>query len=79
MAEVRAGEYKDRGCQPMMLFWYVEEGECVQEGQDLCEVESARGAALIQAPANGTLVEICVHEAEPVTSGQLLGRIEPVP
>ncbi|NCP33857.1 MAG: dihydrolipoamide succinyltransferase, partial [Armatimonadetes bacterium] len=57
------------------LFWYPEVGDHVEEGQDLCEIETAKAAFVIAAPAMGTLVEICVREGEPVGSEQLLGRI----
>ena len=74
--EVRAEPFDERGCEPMMLFWYPEVGDRVQQGDDLCEIETAKAAFVIAAPATGTLVEICVGEGEPVKSEQLLGRIE---
>ena len=77
VVEFRAEEFDDKGCEPMMLFWYVEEGDRVEAGQDLCEVESAKAAFVLTAPVGGTLAEICVRESEPVGSGQLLGRIRP--
>jgi pyruvate/2-oxoglutarate dehydrogenase complex dihydrolipoamide acyltransferase (E2) component len=75
VVEFRAEEFDERGCEPILLFWYVEEGAPVEEGQELCEVESAKAAFVLTAPASGTLSEICVGESEPVGSGQLLGRI----
>jgi pyruvate/2-oxoglutarate dehydrogenase complex dihydrolipoamide acyltransferase (E2) component len=75
LLEFRAEEFDERGCEPILLFWYVEEGDAVGEGQELCEIESAKAAFVLTSPAAGTLAEICVHETEPVGSGQLLGRI----
>ena len=75
VVEVRAEEFDEAGCEPMLLFWYVEEGDPVAEGQELCEVESAKAAFVLTAPAAGMLAEILVRESEPVGSGQLLGRI----
>ena len=74
--EVRAEAFDERGCEPMMLFWYPQVGDRVEEGQDLCEIETAKAAFVIAAPATGSLVEICVGEGEPVKSEQLLGRME---
>jgi pyruvate dehydrogenase E2 component (dihydrolipoamide acetyltransferase) len=75
VVEIRADEFDDSGCEPMMLFWYVEVGDEVTEGQELCEVETAKAVFVIEAPTAGTLIEICVPETDAVDSGQLLGRI----
>ena len=72
---ITAMEFDDRGCEPMLLFWYVSEGETVAEGQDLCEIESAKGVFVIPAPAAGAVASILVRETEPVTSGQELGAL----
>lgn len=76
LVDILAEEYdKDSGCEPMLLFWYVEPGQRVTEGQDLCEVESAKAVVVITAPATGVLEEVLVIEGDPVASGQLLGRM----
>jgi pyruvate/2-oxoglutarate dehydrogenase complex dihydrolipoamide acyltransferase (E2) component len=75
--EVRADEWEEAGCEPLVLFWYVNAGDPVVEGQDLCEIESAKAVTVVTAPAEGTLAEILVGEGEPVTSGQVLGLIQP--
>jgi pyruvate/2-oxoglutarate dehydrogenase complex dihydrolipoamide acyltransferase (E2) component len=59
----------------MVLFWYVNAGEPAVEGQDLCEIESAKAVVVVTAPASGTLEEVLVAEGEPVASEQVLGRI----
>ena len=76
LVDIRAQEFDDRGCEPMLLFWYGDVGDAVAEGQDLCEIETAKAVFVIQAPAGGTLAEILVAEGEPVESGQVLGRVE---
>lgn len=75
LVEVRASAYDDPGCEPMLLFWYAGEGEPVFEGQDLCEIESAKAVVVVTAPATGTLSEVLVAEGEQVSSEQLLARI----
>ena len=75
LVEVRAEKFDERGCEPMLLFWYPEVGDHVEEGQDLCEIETAKAAFVIAAPATGILAEVSVHEGEAVGSEQLLGRI----
>ena len=76
LVDILAGEYEEgAGCEPMLLFWYVQPGERVLEGQELCEVESAKAVVVIPAPVEGTLAEIVVREGEAVGSAQVLGRI----
>ena len=77
MIEIRGEEFDEgMGCEPMLLFWYAAEGDAVVEGQDLCEIESAKAVVVVTAPADGVLAEICVKETEPVGSGELLARLE---
>lgn len=75
--EIRAEEYgADSGCEPMLLFWYVEPGSTVVEGQDLCEIESAKAVVVVTAPASGVLAEILIAEGSAVDSGHLLARLK---
>lgn len=75
LVDVRAERYDDPGCEPMLLFWYVQVGDPVEQGQDLCEVETAKSVVVLNAPVTGTVEEILVREGEPVASEQVLGRI----
>ena len=76
LVDICADNYDDPGCQPMLLFWYVNVGDHVEKGQDVCEVETAKAVVVMAAPASGTLVEILVGEGDAVESGQTLARIE---
>ena len=76
LVEIRAEKFDDAGCEPMLLFWYVEAGDRVAEGQELCEVETAKAVFVLTAPAAGILREVCVTEGGAVESEQVLGRIE---
>lgn len=76
LVEVRAPQYdRDSGCEPMLLFWYAQPGDTVVEGQDLCEIETAKAVVVIAAPCGGVLQEIVVGEGQAVESEQLLARI----
>ena len=78
LVEVRGEEYDDgMGCEPMLLFWYVNDGDAVIEGQDLCEIESAKAVFVITAPVTGTLEQILCTETAAVESGHLLATIRP--
>jgi 2-oxoisovalerate dehydrogenase E2 component (dihydrolipoyl transacylase) len=77
LVDICADEYDEAsGCEPMLLFWYVQVGDRVVEGQDLCEVESAKAVVGFCAPVSGVVSEILVHETEAVASGQVLARIQ---
>ena len=78
LVEVRGQEYDESmGCEPMLLFWYVNEGDAVTEGQDLCEIESAKAVFVITAPVTGALEQILCPETAAVESGHLLATIRP--
>jgi len=76
LVDILGEEYDENGgCEPMLLFWYVQVGDSVAEGQDLCEVESAKAVVVITAPTSGVLSELFANEGDAVASGQVLGRI----
>jgi pyruvate/2-oxoglutarate dehydrogenase complex dihydrolipoamide acyltransferase (E2) component len=78
LVSIQAEPYDENsGCEPMLLFWYVEQGQPVVEGQELCEIESAKAVFVITAPCSGTLAEVLVHEGDAVESAHVLGRICP--
>ena len=57
-------------------FWYVEEGEMLQEGQDLVELVTDKAAFTVPAPAAGTLKSILTREGDKVKVGQPMAVIE---
>jgi pyruvate/2-oxoglutarate dehydrogenase complex dihydrolipoamide acyltransferase (E2) component len=75
--EVNAKRFDpERGCAPMLLFWYVEEGARVDEADSLAEVETAREVYVVHAPTSGVLSRILVREGEGIDPGQTLALIE---
>ncbi len=61
-----------------VLFWKVEKGDSVSEGDELLVVESAeeKTALTVLAPCTGVLVEVAAGEESKVAPGEVLGRIE---
>jgi len=57
-------------------FWHVEEGEHVEEGTTLVEINTDKAALSIPAPCAGVLTERIAIEGETVGVGELLGRME---
>ena len=56
---------------------YIKVGDHVDEGQTVCIIEAMKLMNEIPADRSGTVVEICVENADPVEYGQALLRIQP--
>ena len=56
--------------------WYFEEGDAVNEGDDLVELTSEEGTVTIQASASGVLAEVYYDEGETVAKGEILCTID---
>ncbi len=63
------------GCEAMLLFWYVGEGDPVTAEQDLAEIETAKAVVVLKAPATGVLQEVVVREGDPVRPAQKLAVV----
>ncbi len=57
-------------------FWYVEEGEAVEEGQDLVEMVTDKAAFTVPSPATGTVSSIVTGEGAKVAVGQVMALLE---
>ena len=66
-----------------VIGWSVAEGDWIEEGQLLCEVETEKTTIEITAPASGLLRKILIHEGEKRPVGVTMGFIgeadEPIP
>jgi len=56
---------------------YVEEGSKIAVGDTLCIIEAMKLMNELEAEVSGTVVEICVENAQPVEFGQVLFRVRP--
>jgi len=61
-----------------VLFWKVEQGDRVSQGDELLVLESdeEKTALTVLAPCSGVLVEVTAGEESKVAPGEVLGRIE---
>ena len=57
------GEVMEEG---KIVSWLVEEGQTVQEGQIILEIETDKAVAEIESPASGIVQKILVQEGETV-------------
>jgi pyruvate dehydrogenase E2 component (dihydrolipoamide acetyltransferase) len=78
----KLGEGADSGVVVSIL---VKEGDSVQEGQTLLELENEKAVAPIPSPASGVITRIRVKEGDKVSAGQVIvtlggdGKASPAP
>lgn len=53
--EVRLPQFSMGMSEAEIMEWFGEDGERVEEGQDLVEVEAEKAREILPAPASGTL------------------------
>ena len=57
-------------------YWYFQEGENVNEKDDLVELTTDKATFNLPSPCSGTLSEIFFHEGDTVNVGEVLAIIE---
>ena len=58
-------------------FWYVDEGDAVEEGEDLVELRTEDGDLfIVSAPASGVLRERFFEQGDEVEVGDVIAAIE---
>jgi pyruvate dehydrogenase E2 component (dihydrolipoamide acetyltransferase) len=58
-----------------VLRWIKAEGDEVNEGEAVLEIESDKAVVELEAPASGILMEVAIKEGESVPVGTRLGVI----
>jgi pyruvate/2-oxoglutarate dehydrogenase complex dihydrolipoamide acyltransferase (E2) component len=58
--------------------WLVAPGDTVAEGEPLCEVETAKANAEIEAPAAGVLVELRAAVGDECAVGDVVAVLAPI-
>lgn len=56
--------------------WFYEEGDSVEEGEDLVEILTENGVITIQSPVAGVLAEVYYDEGETVSKDDILCVID---
>ncbi len=56
---------------------YVEKGQRVSKGDVVCIIEAMKLMNELECEVEGTVVEVCVENAQPVEYGQVLFRVDP--
>lgn len=76
MAEIRLPELGEDVKEATVSFWHFEEGDRVEEGQDLVEMTTDKATFNLPATASGTLAEVFFEEGDVVQVGEVLAIIE---
>ena len=58
--------------------WLVAPGDVVKAGDPLAEVALVKSSFTVEAPCDGTIVEILLPEQETFARGRVLARLRPV-
>ncbi len=64
------------GDEATVSFWYVEEDEEVEEGEDIVEMITEKTTFNVTAPVSGRLVEILSQEGDVVKVGDIMAILE---
>ena len=72
MIEVLLGDLGGEIAEAVLQRWFFEEGDAVNEGDDLVELSSENGTFIIQTPAAGVVTEVYYDEGETVQKGEVL-------
>lgn len=59
-----------------IIEWFVSEGDTVEKGQDLVEIEAAKASFTITAPESGVIKSIVAKEDENVPVGAIIATLE---
>ena len=60
----------------LITTWYRNEGDTIRQGEPLFSVETEKAAADVEAPASGSIVEICVDAESEAAVGAIVAYIE---
>lgn len=56
--------------------WFFEEGDAVNEGDDLVELATEDSVVMISVPVSGILAEVCAHEDDTVQRDEVICIID---
>jgi len=73
--EVRFPAIEDDVVEGIVTYWHFEEGEELEESDDLVEISCSENTYSISSPISGVLIERCVVEGEKVKIGDTLAVI----
>lgn len=76
MAKVILTETSEGMREATVSYWHFEEGDKIEEGEDLVEIATDKTTFNIPAPCSGVLIEVFFEEGDIVEVGEVLATIE---
>ncbi|OGX35045.1 MAG: hypothetical protein A3F87_00330 [Omnitrophica WOR_2 bacterium RIFCSPLOWO2_12_FULL_51_24] len=76
MAKVILSELGEGAREATISYWHFEEGDKVEEGEDLVEIATDKSTFNVPVPCSGILTEVYYEEGDIVEAGGVLANIE---
>jgi pyruvate dehydrogenase E2 component (dihydrolipoamide acetyltransferase) len=76
LIEVKLPRLSDEHDESLITFWHVSEGDAVEKGDTLVEVQTEKAVSEIEAPESGVVKEIRKKRADTAAVGEVLATIE---
>lgn len=76
MAEITLPELGEEVEEATVSYWMYQEGDEVEEGEDLVEMTTDKATFNVPCPVSGVVKEISVEEGDTAKVGQKLAVIE---
>lgn len=76
MHDVTLPKLSDDTDESLIVLWFVDEGDYVEEGAVLCEVQTEKAVSEIRAETSGTVKKIHVKRGDSAKAGTLLAVID---
>ena len=77
MIEIRLPQWGMGMQEGTIVRWLKREGDSVEKGDNIVEVESAKVNEMVHAPADGRIVRLVAAEGETVPVQAVLAEFEP--
>lgn len=74
--EVKLPQFNNDIDESLITLWYVDEGDEVEEGDSLVEVQTEKAVDEVRAPTSGIIKEILRKRGDAVKVGEAMGIIE---
>jgi len=78
LTEIKVPPLPESVSDAVIVGWHKKPGETIQRDEPLVDLETDKVVLEVPAPCDGRLEEILLAENETVTSGQLLGLLQPL-
>lgn len=76
MIEVKLPELAEGVKEATVSYWHMEEGDKVEEAEDLVELTTDKATFNVPAPSTGVISEVFFEEGDTVEVGDILAIIE---